>query len=146
MLQARLEGAMHTDLLRALRTIADALPPGSSVTLEGGWLRAQLEEVENGSTQHKAANHRLADLTVEQVAEELGRSGSTVRGWLAAAEFPNAFKLNQREWRIPLSDVRAFLDRQRPQTEKWPESARLRRSSRTQDDLGSWRQQIGTRR
>ncbi|MQA89232.1 MAG: helix-turn-helix domain-containing protein [Gemmatimonas sp.] len=65
------------------------------------------------------------DLTVEQVAEELGRSGSTVRGWLAAAEFPNAFKLNRREWRIPISDVRTLLDRQRPQATSRPEAPRV---------------------
>lgn len=137
---------MNTGLLRALRIIADALPPGSSVTLEGEWLRAQREEAENGDTIVAPASHQMTDLTVEQVAEELGRSGSTVRGWLAAAEFPNAFKLNRREWRIPISDVRAFLDRQRPQVTSQPEAPRVRRSASRQDDLGSWRQHLEVRR
>jgi excisionase family DNA binding protein len=135
---------MNIGLLRALRTIADALPPGSSVTLEGEWLRAQLEEAEDGENEREPVNHRLSDLTVDQVAEELGRSGSTVRGWLAAAEFPNAFKLNRREWRIPISDVRAFLDRQRPQVSP-PELPPVRRSAKRDDDLGSWRQHLEVR-
>lgn len=130
---------MNGSLLRALRTIADALPPGSSVTLEGAWLRAQLEEAEDGDAQNDPAVRRLTDLTVEQVAEELGRSGSTVRGWLAADEFPNAFKLNRREWRIPVSDLRAFLDRQRPQVPHARVPPQGRRS-RQPDELSAWRQ------
>lgn len=137
---------MNTDLLRALRTIADALPPGSSVTLEGEWLPAQLEEAENGDTKAERVTHQVSDLTVEQVAEELGRSGSTVRGWLAAAEFPNAFKLKRREWRTPISDVRAFLDRQCPQVTAQPEAPHTRRSANRQDDLSSWRQHLEVRR
>ena len=43
----------------------------------------------SGDEERESTQHRLSDLTVDQVAEELGRSGSTVRGWLAAAEFPN---------------------------------------------------------
>lgn len=134
---------MNTGLLRVLRTIADALPPGASVTLDGAWLRAVLEEAEAGEVNGDSADSRLADLTVEQVAERVGRSGSTVRGWIAAAAFPNAFKLNRREWRIPLSDLRAFLDRQRPQASPLGESPR-RRKSKGADQLSSWRQHIRT--
>jgi predicted DNA-binding transcriptional regulator AlpA len=133
---------MNTALLHALRTIADALPPGSSVTLEGAWLRAQLEEAGNAEDHEEPTGHGLGDLTVEQVAQELGRSGSTVRGWLAAAEFPNAFKLNRREWRIPIGDVRAFIDRQRPAVTPNAEAAPARRSPRMHDDLGSWRNHL----
>jgi hypothetical protein len=133
------EGSMKTDLLRVLRTLADALPPGASVTLDGVWLRAELEEAEAVDVNGDSADSRLADVTVERVAEELGRSGSTVRGWIAAAAFPNAFQLNRREWRIPSSDLRAFLDRQRPQASSLDESPR-RRKSKGADELSSWRQ------
>jgi excisionase family DNA binding protein len=80
------------------------LPEDAAVTLPVSWLRSELEaEGVNGST---AA---IADLTVEALAAELGRSTSTVRGWLGAGAIPEAYKLG-REWRIPRAAVRRFLD------------------------------------
>ena len=73
--------------LRArLEAICDGLPPGSAVTLQADWLRRQLEA--------EPEDEPLADLTVEQVAEELDRSPSTVRNWLAvgAVSFADAVR------------------------------------------------------
>lgn len=80
----------------------------------------------------------VADPTIEDVARELGRAPSTVRGWRLAGEFPGAYQLG-REWRIPRADIRAFLDRQKP-TPAIP-SATLP-VSETKPDLGDWRHHV----
>ena len=49
-----------------------------------------------------------ADPTVEVVAEELGRSPSTVRGW--CPKIPGAYRAAGREWRIPRVGLRRFLE------------------------------------
>lgn len=120
-------------LIDRLRAMVAATPPGSTVNLPVDWLRVELEC--EGDAPRVGAS--LADLTVEQLAAELGRSPSTVRGWRLAGEFPNAYQLG-REWRIPRSDVRAYLDRQKaprmPQDERANEGA-----GKGSDDLSSWR-------
>ena len=49
-----------------------------------------------------------ADYTVAQLAERFGRETVTIRSWLAAGRFDGAYKLNQKEWRIPASAVLGF--------------------------------------
>lgn len=78
----------------------------------------------------------LADPTIEEVARELGRAPSTVRGWRLAGEFPGAYQLG-REWRIPRADVRAYLDRLRPTHETPAPSSDTPPLS--PPNLGSWR-------
>lgn len=53
----------------------------------------------------------MADLTVADVAEALGRAESTVRGWLLEGALAG-YKLRGREWRVPRASLREFLDRQ----------------------------------
>jgi hypothetical protein len=78
-------------------------------------------------------------LTVEQLAERLGRSPSTVRGWLGQGLFPNAFKLRDREWRIPVGDIAAFLaGASKPVQDQQEEQGKGFGS----DDLGSWRKHM----
>ena len=51
------------------------------------------------------------DLTVGQVADMLQLSERTVRRYLAARDFPNAYRLGERlggGWRIPREDVDAY--------------------------------------
>lgn len=52
-------------------------------------------------------------LTTGQVAERVGMSVDTVRRWLdrPVPMFPSAYQVPGGHWRIPLSDVRAFLER-----------------------------------
>ncbi|MBA3583130.1 MAG: helix-turn-helix domain-containing protein [Gemmatimonadetes bacterium] len=57
----------------------------------------------------EAESELLADLTVEQVAQEFHRSPSTVRQWLAAGEL-EGYKLKGRQWRVPRAAVRKFQD------------------------------------
>ena len=93
-------------LAERLRQIANALPPHGSVTLT----RADLDDLlvaEDIAPKQKDEN--AAGLTLQQVAERLGRSVSTVRGWCSDRRFPNCYRLRGREWRVPVSDIDAML-------------------------------------
>ena len=81
------------------------------------------------------SENKFACLTVEEVAEALDRSLSTVRGWCASGQIGGVFKLGGREWRIPQTGLRKFIDQQ-AETHK-PPSPPLSRRRRA--DLGSWR-------
>jgi excisionase family DNA binding protein len=121
-------------LLAQLREMTAHLPPGGSITLPGDWLRAELaSEPEGGS---HVDPERLADLTVGEVAEQLNRGASTVRGWIAAGAFPHAYRLQRREWRVPPDDVRAFLLSQRHEPGARP-APRVKRNEPV--DLRGWR-------
>jgi len=90
-------------LVERLRAIVDALPsPASSVT----FTRADLVALVEGSEESPSPPAR--DLTVEDVAEEVGRAPSTVRGWLIAGDL-RGYKLNGRDWRIPRAALREYL-------------------------------------
>jgi excisionase family DNA binding protein len=123
------------NLFERLRAIVAPLPPGSQVSLPVDWLRTALEDA-------PAALVPVGDstpLTVEQIAERLGRSPSTVRGWLAEGCFPNAHKLRGRSWLIPAADLAAFLaGPSQPAQERDVEQGRGLGS----DDLGSWRKHM----
>jgi excisionase family DNA binding protein len=126
------------EIAARLRALADALPPHGSVTFS----RDDLEAMVGECAPVRAEPEPIAGLTVPALAAELGRSDSTVRGWLAAGEFPNAYKLQGKEWRIPQSDVHAFIESQR--------SPRIEESAAPlpygDDDLGSWRKHIADRK
>jgi excisionase family DNA binding protein len=55
----------------------------------------------------------LTDMTAEEVGQHLGRAPSTVRNLCAAGEFPGAYKLNGKDWRIPREALRQYVVRQR---------------------------------
>lgn len=94
------------ELLRAISGLPDeALVPV-------GWIRGRLG----------ARGEVEVDLTVEQVAAELSRAPSTVRGWLGAGELAG-YKLRGREWRVPRASLRAFLDREANGSERSTESS-----------------------
>ncbi len=84
----------------SLRDAIAALPDDAMVPV--GWIREQLG----------AGDDRLADLTVEEAAAELGRAPSTVRGWLGSGEL-RGYRLNGREWRVPRAAVHDYLERQK---------------------------------
>ena len=57
-------------------------------------------------------------LTSEEAAKLLGVTTGAVTRWLQAGHFPNAWRLNphlQSRWRIPKSDVDAFIQLRRTQ-------------------------------
>ena len=102
----------------SLRDAIASLPDTALVPV--GWVREQLGEGEPDS---------LADLTVEQVAAELNRAVSTIRGWLGAGDL-RGYRMNGREWRVPPAALREFREIQRNGK---------RRSSNGSADLAAWR-------
>lgn len=82
------------------------MPPGTLVPAD--WVLAELERA-GGTTGPSPTVETAADLTVDQVAEKLGRAPSTVRNWLGEERLPGAYRLRGREWRIPAATLQAFL-------------------------------------
>ncbi len=79
----------------------------------------------------------LADLTVEEAGDVLGRSPSTVRDYCRRDLLPGAYRQQGREWKIPRAAIRAF---QRSEAgEVKPVTTRRRRG---EVDLGSWRREL----
>ena len=116
-----------------LARIIDGLPSGSAVTLSADWLRAQLER------DGREDKDGVSDLTVGELAEELGRSVSAVRGWLAVKLVPGAYKLRGREWRVPRAGLRQFLDQEAGRRRQTASGVR----SGQEADLRSWRKLPG---
>lgn len=93
-----------------IRQLMAALPSDrSAVTLTRADLASMMEAA--GSDAPTATTR---DLTVEEVAKEVRRAPSTVRGWLIAGEL-QGYKLNRRDWRIPRAALRAYLKEQTQQ-------------------------------
>lgn len=88
------------------------MPPGTLVPRD--WL---VEQLTNGagrqSDSDSPAMPGVADVTIAGLARLFGKRPSTVRAWVERGQFPGAYKLHGREWRIPLSAVEAFRDSQR---------------------------------
>ena len=98
-------------LRERLRQLASALPSdASAVTITRADIVVLLEddgrETEVGSSR---------DLTVEDVADETGRSASTVRGWLISGAL-RGYKLNGRDWRVARAALEEYVDAQSKQT------------------------------
>jgi hypothetical protein len=100
-----------------LRTLAELLPPGGAVSLPREALLEALAEIP------APAPVPVGDLTVADVAVHFQRSPSTVRGWLEAGRFDDAYKLNGRDWRVPHAALAAFAEAQQ----------------RGKANLGAWR-------
>ena len=62
-------------------------------------------------TDPNEARHVGGDMTLGQVANEVGRATSTVRTWLNSKRL-QGYKLNGRDWRVPRIALRTFLDDQ----------------------------------
>lgn len=107
--------ALLLDLARAAKAAGSA-----SVLVDVGTLETALRDSETEDTGR--------DLTVDDLCRRYGRKGSCVRSWLEAGRFVGAFKLNNREWRVPADAVRAF--------DAGNTGSATRRCTA---DLGSWR-------
>jgi hypothetical protein len=66
------------------------------------------------------------DLTVPQLAARFGRQPVTVRAWLTAGRFAGAYRLNGRDWRVPMSAVTVFEEA-------------VRKAVQPVKTLGAWR-------
>ena len=87
---------------------------------------ALLDEDDDGD----ATATSVRDLTVEEVAEEMRKAPSTVRGWLISRDL-RGYKLNNREWRVPPSALRDYLMRQAETGHRATDTAEV--------DIGAWR-------
>lgn len=109
-------------LRERLERLLEDLPPGGSVTLPRSALEEMLEATD---APLEGREEPIADLTVAELAEELDRSESTVRGWCADDLIPEAYRLRGREWRIPQEAARRFLERERDGDEEGSRSPAL---------------------
>ncbi len=93
-----------------LRRIVEPLPPGAAVTLPADVLREWLdgEPGTGGQAGDGVSQEPLVDLTVEDVAKLVGRAPSTVRWWCQKGTLPGAYRLRNREWRVPRAALRAL--------------------------------------
>lgn len=111
--------------LERLRQAAELLPAGAQVTVT----REALLEALGGTADVCSPTVTAGgDLTVAEVAVHFRRSPSTIRTWLEGDRFPGAYKLNGRDWRVPLAAIEAFA---RGQQASAPVAG---------VDLGAWRQ------
>src|SRR5205807_8012579 len=103
---------MARPVLERLREALSAMPPGTLVPRD--WLVEQLDHGAGRPSDFDfVAAQGSTDLTIVGLAELFGKRPSTVRAWVERGDFPGAYKLNGREWRVPLSAVEAFRDSQR---------------------------------
>lgn len=116
-----------------LRELVDALPEGASVTLQRRTILSWLEESESSARED---GDRISDLTVQEVAEELARSPSCIRGWLSDGTL-QGYKLKGREWRVSRDSLREFLAGQRRTDDQSDSRVPARRSG----SLSDWRNQ-----
>lgn len=93
-------GRADVSIRSRLEALVDGLPEGSSVTVPTDWLRRLLE-------QEPTIEDRERLYTVAELAARYRRAESTVREWLAADEFPAAFKVHG-SWRVPAEAVAEF--------------------------------------
>lgn len=107
------------------------LPDDATVSFTVRQLRAMLESRPSRAAQVDGCS--TFPLTVEQAAEAVGKSPSTVRSWLSSGQL-EGFKLAGKEWRIRPEALDEFFARAeaghgQPEGEGETDSA----------DLGSWR-------
>ena len=91
-------------LAERLRSIASALPSDASAVT---FTRADLLALVERETD-EAPTISLRDLSVEEVAEQVGRAPSTVRGWLTSGAL-RGYKLNGRDWQVPAAALADYL-------------------------------------
>ena len=123
-------------LVEQLRAIVAPLPPGSAVSLPVDWLRAQLDS----GASDGAGDGEAEDFTLEEVAERVKRSPSTVRTWCAGGLLPGAYKLRGRDWRIPRVSLRSFLNDEAGSRRK-----RITQHTDAAPPLGAWRGHVRPR-
>ena len=111
---------LPTDLLAVLRRLAEALPSGSIVPVPREWLLAVIQGNDNAGVPPNAS----ADLSPHDLAKLFGRSATTVRGWIERGEFPGAYKLRGKAWRVPRGAVSTFIARQSREADDRPGASR----------------------
>lgn len=118
-----------------LRRAVEGVPAEGAVTLPVRAVRRWLDEAEDGGARRDGTGRGedVADLTVAELAEELDRAESTVRGWLP--DVPGAYKLGG-EWRVPREAWREYLDGLAEDEDEGPPEVRSAPSA----SLDDWRE------
>jgi hypothetical protein len=103
---------MASPTFERLRAALAAMPPGTLVPRD--WVLEQLSEAVHGSEKVvSSAPIAPVDLSIRGLAQLFGKQSSTVRAWVERGDFPGAYKLNGKEWRVPLGALEGFQDLQR---------------------------------
>ena len=102
---------MASPLLESLRATVAAMPPGALVPRD--WLLEQLSGAPPAEAEPDAAQGTLVDLTIGDLARLFGKRPSTVRAWVERGDFPGAYKLHGKQWRVTVASVESFQNRQR---------------------------------
>ncbi len=113
---------------KRLRTLAEALPEGASITLSSEALRSLLE------TDADESSTLTHDMTVEEVATHVERTPQTVRRWIREGEL-DAYSFRGREYRITAAALRDFVAREQTAAERRPQSP----GAHVTKQLGAWR-------
>ena len=120
-------------LKATIEALVACAPPDATVPVR--WL-AELLSAETGPSLELVRTGDVdVDLTVQAVARLFGRAESTIRTWALAGRLPGAYRLRDREWRIPVASVRAMQTAEQSKRQQRPQSS----SSRGTADLGAWR-------
>lgn len=96
---------MTMSISDALRTLAEASPPGTNISVS----REVLLSAFSGDSSSPNSG-LIKDLTVAQVASHFGRSPGAVREWLNKGFVPGAYKLRGKAWRIPPAALKGLAD------------------------------------
>src|SRR5262245_26376473 len=94
--------------LRArIEALVQAAPPDGTVPVR--WLGQLLrEESDEPTAPTETRLDGIVDLSVTDLAQRFRKGPSTIRAWLESGAFPGAYKLNGKEWRVPLDGVIAM--------------------------------------
>lgn len=124
------------NLADRLQKAVQGVPDEGAITLPAGVLRQWIQEADGGPSEGAAEGRGepVADLTVPELADELGRSESTVRGWLPDVD--GAYKLGS-EWRVPRDAWRRHLNNLADDGDDGPPEVRSSASASLED----WRQE-----
>lgn len=99
---------MKVDTQTLLELLAvPGLPEDFELKLEVTITKAEIERA------LAAGSGAPRDLTLVQMADSVDRSLSTVRGWLARGDVPEAYKLNGRDWFCPAEAWTRYLEQRK---------------------------------
>lgn len=113
-----------------LLDLLESLPDGALLPV--GWVRQQLQAEADDEAEDIGGGPEL--LRVPALADRFDRAESTIRAWCRDGDLEGAYRLNGREWHVPVEAVERFEEEQREADE---EPGPVGRGPAV--DLGSWR-------
>ena len=122
------------DKRELLEALVQEAQDGPMIPVPLAWLRALLL----GESETSEREKRIADLTVEDVASEFGKSPQTIRDWCRRGLLRGANKPTNREWRIPQAALTALVNANKSSDGEGERQASAR------SDLGAWRRHLSS--